>query len=186
MQLVGIFPENFKKLLMVQIKASSAKSTSLCKVRRKESPIHLDMTPMVDLAFLLLTFFMLATVFSKPRVMSLDLPEQSIDPILLRPINARNALNFVLGNHSQVYWYVGEDFSRAALTDYSLTGIRKILLANRRNPQLWVFIKPDDASNYQNMVDALDEMTISDIQHYSFDDLSSADRKLVEGKVGPG
>ena len=165
---------------MVQINAPPTQSGNHGKVRRKKTVVHLDMTPMVDLAFLLLTFFMLTTVFSKPRVMSLDLPEQPTKPVAPRPINAKNALSFVLGNNNRVYWYAGEDVAQAGLTDYSPAGIRKILLANRGNPQLWVFIKPDDASNYQNVVNALDEMVIAAVERYSFAAPSPADRRLVK------
>ncbi|MFM7079991.1 MAG: ExbD/TolR family protein, partial [Bacteroidota bacterium] len=44
------------------------------KVKQKKSTTHIDMTPMVDLAFLLLTFFMLTTTFSKPKTMEVNMP----------------------------------------------------------------------------------------------------------------
>ncbi|MBC7921704.1 MAG: biopolymer transporter ExbD [Ferruginibacter sp.] len=168
---------------MAQINASSAESKRLGKVRRKKTFIHLDMTPMVDLAFLLLTFFMLTTVFSKPQALPLALPDQPADSVLPPVTNAKNVLTFVLGGNNRVYWYAGEDVSGAKLTDYSSAGIRRILLANRENRKLWVFIKPDDASSYQNVVTALDEMAIAAVQHHSLADLGPAERGLVKGKV---
>jgi biopolymer transport protein ExbD len=136
----------------------------------------LDMTPMVDLAFLLLTFFILATTLSKPLTMPLVMPEKSKEPGGL--INPGNLMNLVLGGKNQLFWYIGVDASKAVSTTYSPNGIRKLLLAKQNNRKLWVFIKPTDASTYQNLVDALDEMAITGIRHYSVADASVDDQAL--------
>lgn len=142
--------------------------------------LRLDMTPMVDLAFLLLTFFMLTTTFSKPLAMELQMPEQS-DPTKSEPLlNYQNVLTLVLGAHNQVFWYKGDNASLAKSTNYAANGIRKLLLTHRNNPRLWVFIKPDDRANYQNIVDALDEMAIAGIARYSIADMTSSDRTSVQ------
>jgi len=109
------------------------------KKKPKKGAIHIDMTPMVDLMCLLLTFFMLTTAFSKPKVMDIALPEkikkgEKVDP---PKIADSRTLNIILGPEDKVYWYIGkaEDPATAPplqITDFSDTGIRQILLDRNR------------------------------------------------------
>jgi len=165
---------------MAEINAQSDGSRSAGKIRSRKASTRIDMTPMVDLAFLLLTFFMLATTFNKSLVMELLMPEKADSAQTLPPIEAENVLNLVLGSNNQVFWYQGEDASQGQLTSYSTNGIRQVLLEHREKKKLWVFIKPSQASNYQNVVNVLDEMSITAIQRYSLADLTAADRALVK------
>lgn len=87
------------------------------------------MTPMVDLAFLLLTFFMLTTTFSKPKTMELNMPADPKD-IKDQP-KVNNAITFLLTENNKVYWYYGEfkpTETKLEKTDFSKDGIHKILL----------------------------------------------------------
>jgi biopolymer transport protein ExbD len=129
---------------------------------------------MVDLAFLLLTFFILTTTFHKVRVMQVDMPDKTItDP---PPISDRNILNLVLAENNKVYWWDGLDAS-AKVTNYSNDGVRKILLEKgKANPNLMVLIKPKDNSKYENVVDILDEMDISNIKRYAIVAYTSDDK----------
>src|SRR5258708_14608276 len=74
------------------------------KVRAKKSSTHIDMTPMVDLAFLLLTFFVLTSTFSKPSVMELAMPKNDKT---VKPVNVKNILTIVLDKLDTVYYYFG-------------------------------------------------------------------------------
>ncbi len=98
------------------------------KVRAKKSSTHIDMTPMVDLAFLLLTFFMLTTTFSKPKAMELVMPIK--DTTNTPPMVVKHAITFLLGDKNRVFYYYGELKPETQLeeTDYSPKGIRKVLL----------------------------------------------------------
>jgi biopolymer transport protein ExbD len=165
---------------MAEINAQSGGSRSAGKIRSRKASTRIDMTPMVDLAFLLLTFFMLATTFNQSLVMELVMPEKADSTQTLPPIEAENVLNLVLGRNNQVFWYQGEDASQGQLTSYSTNGIRQVLLEHREKKKLWVFIKPSQASNYQNVVNVLDEMSITAIQRYSLADLTAADCALVK------
>ncbi|WP_315984844.1 ExbD/TolR family protein [Hymenobacter puniceus] len=144
----------------------------------------IDMTPMVDLAFLLLTFFMLTTTFNKPNVMQLTMPVKEKNPEEQSQIKASNAFTILMGEANKVYFYDGllaDDVKpELKLSNYSADGIRKELLSRRRNPDLVVLIKPDDKSNYQNMVDILDEMNITDQKKYALVDISKADLELIK------
>jgi biopolymer transport protein ExbD len=165
---------------MSEINSNSGGTRSPGKIRSRKASTRIDMTPMVDLAFLLLTFFMLATTFNKPIVMELVMPEKDNSPGKPPLIKPEDVLNLVLGSNNQVYWYHGEDASQGKLTSYSISGIRKLLLENREKKRLWVFIKPSEASKYENVVNVLDEMSIADIHHYSLAELTAEDRALVK------
>jgi biopolymer transport protein ExbD len=165
----------------IQQQADSGKGG---KKRAKKMSTKIDMTPMVDLAFLLLTFFMLTTTFNKPNVMQLTMPVKEKNPEEQSQIKASNAFTILMGEANKVYFYDGllaDDVKpELKLTNYSADGIRKELLSRRRNPDLVVLIKPDDKSNYQNMVDILDEMNITDQKKYALVDISQADLDLIK------
>src|SRR3954470_24301232 len=72
------------------------------KVRAKKSSTHIDMTPMLDLAFLLLTFFMLTTTFSKPKTMELNMPDKEGEK---KEVN--NALTVLLTGDNKICYYPG-------------------------------------------------------------------------------
>ena len=97
------------------------------KVRAKKNSTHIDMTPMVDLAFLLLTFFMLTTTFGKPKTMEINMPvkDPNVEPSLVN-----NALTVLLSGDNKIYWYYGELKPDTKLTasDFSTQGIRKLIL----------------------------------------------------------
>jgi biopolymer transport protein ExbD len=118
------------------------------KKRAKKLPPHMDMTPMVDLMMLLITFFMLTTSMSKPKVMDITLPDKITDPNQEAPkISASRTLNIILGPENKIYWYPGgvkpEDYNNLPPlmeTDFSATGIRQLLLERNRA----LFKKIDD------------------------------------------
>ena len=157
------------------------------KPRARKHGFQLDMTPMVDLAFLLLTFFMLTTTFAKPRVMQLSMPvPDKKEPSL---VASKRAMTIVLGKKHQVHYYFGlyapADPSVAVPTlhtaDFGPQGIRQALLTFRRQePKGVVLIKSDAHAVYRDMVDILDEMNITDQQKYALTDLSATDRQLLE------
>src|SRR3954470_189789 len=78
------------------------------KVRAKKSSTHIDMTPMVDLAFLLLTFFMLTTTFSKPKTMEINMPDKKdLKPEDSTKIKESQALTVLLSANNKIVWYAG-------------------------------------------------------------------------------
>lgn len=147
--------------------------------RRKSTVI--DMTPMVDLAFLLLTFFVLTTSLSDPWVLRLDMPEKLTDIDKQKPIKAENVLNLVLGAQDKIYWYIGVANGKAETTDFSGDGVRKILSEKKAKIEnLHVLIKASDQSQYKNLIDVLDEMIIGDIVRYTIVDMEKPDKEMVQ------
>lgn len=110
------------------------------KKRAKKHPAHIDMTPMVDLACLLLTFFILTSMFSKAKVMEIVLPEKK-EVKNPPPIPDERAVTIILAADDNVYYYEGKaDPTKGFLpvmvkSNYSKDGIRKMLL--RRNKALF-------------------------------------------------
>ena len=110
------------------------------KKRAKKILPHMDMTPMVDLMMLLITFFMLTTSLSKSKVMEIVLPEKLKDPNAAPPkISASRTLNLLLGPDNKIYWYPGgvnaEDYNNlppVQQTDFSAEGVRALLLERNR------------------------------------------------------
>jgi biopolymer transport protein ExbD len=151
------------------------------KVRAKKSSTRIDMTPMVDLAFLLLTFFMLTTTLSKPQTMEITMPEKPKPEDKLPEVNEKKVVTLILGANDKIYWYHGITDPKVELTDFSPNGIRKVLMKeNAEIPGMIILIKPSEESRYKNMVDILDEMNITNMQRYALVPITSTDKELVK------
>jgi biopolymer transport protein ExbD len=158
---------------MAQLDTSSSGGDG--KKRSKKMSTRVDLTPMVDLAFLLITFFMLTTTMSKPQTMEINMPVKP-GPNDPKPpeVEASRVLTLILGKDNQIWYYEGLDAPELKNTD--IKGIRQVILDKKAKveamPQFGkdktvVIIKPTDESIYKNMVDILDEMAINDIKIYA-------------------
>ncbi|QZK89457.1 biopolymer transporter ExbD [Flavobacterium sp. CHNK8] len=165
------------------------------KVRSKKSNSKVDLTAMVDLAFLLITFFMLTTTLSKPQSMPLGLPDKDEDPTKNKDIKVdeKRTLTVLLGDNNKIVYYMGLlDTPIAGPKDiaYGKEGIRAELLKRKKSvveytgdkdKGLIVIIKPGVKSNYRNLVDILDEMAIVGVPTNAIvNDFSPEELKLLE------
>jgi biopolymer transport protein ExbD len=158
------------------------------KVRSKKASTRIDMTPMVDLGFLLITFFILATTLSKPSSMTLNVPDKT-QKEETEPIKASNVMTVFLGDNNKAYYI----FGKAANEDPKLETVgygyefRKAIQDNARKvpaDKFVVVIKPTKVSNYKNMVDVLDEMAITKTKRYALvDQLTPDEEKLLKDKA---
>ena len=150
----------------------------------KKVSTKIDMTPMVDLAFLLITFFMLTTTFSKPKTMELNMPDKNKqDENDKQKVEETRTTTILLGKKDKIYYYTGIQDPKVEVTDYSATGIRKVLMQKiRERPKgkdpIFIIKAMEDA-RYKNMVDILDEMTITDSKIYALVDITPGDVELV-------
>ena len=164
---------------MAEVSQDSGKKDG--KVRSKKTSTRIDMTPMVDLAFLLLTFFVMTTTLNKPQTMEITMPEKPKEQDKPPVVNETRVLTLVLGGNNKVYWYLGITDPKVELSDFSNDGIRKVLLKkNAQIKEMVVLIKPSDESKYKNMVDILDEMNIGNIARYALVDITSIDKELIK------
>jgi biopolymer transport protein ExbD len=110
------------------------------KKRAKKSSTKIDMTPMVDLAFLLLTFFVLTSTFSKPKTMEINFPAPIDDKTKQMKVN--NALTFIMTKDDAIFYYAGEFYAEGnekgmpptqlTKTDFSSEGLHKLLLEKNK------------------------------------------------------
>jgi biopolymer transport protein ExbD len=150
------------------------------KGRSKKASTKVDMTPMVDLAFLLITFFMLTTTFGKPQAMQVNMPDKT-DNNDIAPVPASKAFTIILAEGDKVFYYSGYNASEAEETDYSSNGIRKVVMDKIESiNDLIIVIKPSAKSRYKNLVDILDEMDITGAKRYAIVDISPEDLALIK------
>jgi len=167
------------------------------KVRSKKQNSKVDLTAMVDLAFLLITFFMLTTTLSKPQSMSLGLPDKDDDPNKNKDIKVdeRRTMTIMMGENNKLVYYMGLlDNPIAGPKDiaYGKDGIRKELLSRKKSvleytgdkeKGIIVIIKPGKKSKYKNVVDILDEMAITGVGTYAIvNDFVPKETELLEAK----
>jgi len=163
--------------IMAELNSTPEKAGGKRALRRM--PVRVDLTAMVDLAFLLITFFMLTTVLNKPKAMQLNMPADGppgADP-------ETRTMTICLGNHNQAIWYLG-------LPDKPLIGPRQTGYGKEMNKaivetqnqifkssgkSMIVIIKPADHSNYGNLVETLDDMKITQVPSYAIAKISPKD-----------
>ncbi|MBP7533908.1 MAG: biopolymer transporter ExbD [Chitinophagales bacterium] len=163
------------------------------KKRSKKMSTRVDLTAMVDLGFLLITFFMLTTTFNKPQAMEVNMPEKDdVKDVDRTKIKESEALSIVLVENDVVYFYVGLENPMVDSTNFSKEGIRKIILGRQQEVEqtsgnkdnLTVLIKAKNKAKYKNMVDILDEMAITGVKRYAILDFVKADSMIIYNTVG--
>ena len=133
--------------------------------KAKRLSTRVDMTPMVDLGFLLITFFIFTSTMSSPSSMDLFMPKDTKKDEELNKAKESGALTILLSKNNNVYYYEGqlkEDASNFKSTNFK--GIREVIINKKRTTSaedLVIVIKPNAEATYKNTVDILDEMTIT-------------------------
>lgn len=149
--------------------------------KAKKMSTRVDMTPMVDLGFLLITFFIFTTTVAQPTAMKLFLPKDVDKPEEQNKVKESGAFTIMLGKADQIYYYEGLDPTKIQATTFK--GIREqILMKKKTTPvdDLVMIIKPTADATYKNTVDILDEMTIAEIKRYAMVDISPQEYELVK------
>ncbi len=183
---------------MAELNTGGGDSKKGGKVRSKKMNSKVDLTAMVDLAFLLITFFMLTTSLSKPQSMDLALPDKEDDPTKNKDVKVdeNRTMTVLLGDNNKMMYYMGIMNTPMApkKIEYGKDGIRKELLKEKqevlkytgnKDKGLIVIIKPGKKSTYRNLVDALDEMAIVDVPTYAIVDITPQEADLLDGKATP-
>jgi len=165
----------------------------------KKQIIRIDMTPMVDLGFLLITFFVFTTTLSTPKAIDLFIPKD--DTTHPQPLPNSLALSLLLEDNDKIYYYNG-DFKEAANTNkifetnYSTyEGIGKIIRQKQKEINasgkftdgrkgLMLLIKPTSKSSYKNVIDALDEAVMNDVKKYAIVEPANEEISYISSKKG--
>ena len=163
---------------MAELNQDSGKQGKGGKVRAKKNGGKVDLTAMVDLAFLLITFFMLTTSLNKPQAMDVAMPDKNVETDRKDEvdIDERRSVTLELGSDNKMVWYQGvvtNPLQGPTVVDYGKDGLRAVLLQVKAQvPQqtggkdVIVVIRPSEKSVTRNIIDALDEMKIADIKRY--------------------
>jgi biopolymer transport protein ExbD len=169
---------------MAELNYSSGKTGGKHLVKRMHARV--DLTAMVDLAFLLITFFMLTTTLTKPRAMPLVMPVGNTEGA----VSDKRTMTLCLGKNDQVLWYLGQADKPLIAPKLAKgeMGIRTAIIETSKQvfaatgKSLIVLIKPAEHSVYSNLVDALDEVDITKIQTYAIVNISKTDIDLLKQK----
>jgi biopolymer transport protein ExbD len=145
--------------------------------------VRVDMTPMVDVAFLLLTFFMLTTTMAKPQTMEINLPPGDANV----EVAESNLLTLRVVPSDKdtisIYYNIGVD--KPVKIDgnrtTSIHALGKLLHDNNKaNPKLITLLKIDKKAKYVDMVNIMDEFGLADIQRFSLAPMGDVDKKILE------
>ena len=158
------------------------------KVVFKKNSTRVNLTPMVDLGFLLITFFVFTTTLATPTVMNINMP---FDKTTLNdPICESCVLTILLAKDNVVQYYEGMPKANAVMqeTSFGNDGIRKIILQKRKAVQkvtgttddFVMIIKPTDASSFQNFIDIVDEVAINNVKHYYITEVDETDKAIAK------
>jgi biopolymer transport protein ExbD len=169
-------PQTFKKKIGAQ--------------RVKKANLKIDMTPMVDLGFLLVAFFVFTTQILQPSVTNLYMPHDGIPT----KIADSKSLTFLLSNDNSVYYYYGnmEDAIKSKQV-YQTTydeykGMGNIIRLKQNGleqrkidpKELMVLIKPKKETSYKNVMCAIDEMLINGVTRYALQDISNEEEDFLK------
>jgi len=176
--------------------------------KAKKLSTRVDMTPMVDLGFLLITFFIFTTTMSSPKALNLNMPKDTKNEEELNKAKESGALTIMLGKNNGVYYYEGQlapDGSNFKTANFAT--IRDEIINKKKDvikthvhdsncPKIWaenkgdknscldrdfvVVIKPGEDATYRNTVDILDEMTINNVKRYAMIDITPQELEVVK------
>ena len=180
--------------------------------KAKRLSTRVDMTPMVDLGFLLITFFIFTTTMSSPKALNLNMPKDTKNEEELNKAKESGALTIMLGKNNGVYYYEGQllpDGSNFKTATFA--SIREEIINKKKDvikthvhddkcPKIWaenkgdknscldrdfvVVIKPDEDATYRNTVDMLDEMTINGVKRYAMVDITPQELEVIKATEG--
>ena len=153
--------------------------------KAKKASTRVDLTPMVDLGFLLITFFVFTTTMSQPTAMNMNEPKD--DPDNQLKVKNSGAMTLLLGKNDQVYYYYGELSPTEASSQFKSSNfkdIRKLILDKKNSTpigDLMYIIKSDKEATFKNAIDILDEMAINAVPpgHYAEVDMSETQSQLI-------
>jgi biopolymer transport protein ExbD len=148
--------------------------------KSKKTVIRMDMTPLVDLGFLLVTFFILTSAYTKPQAMKLQMPQKQANQATMH-LFASGAITVFLGKDNRILYRKGLSHK---LQESSFDSIGTLLAEQKRQhpDKYFVVIKATRQAKYKNLVDVLDELTVRNILKFSIDDLNAQEKAMLRSK----
>jgi biopolymer transport protein ExbD len=147
----------------------------------KKLSTRVDLTPMCDLGFLLITFFIFTTTMSQPTAMQMFLPKDVKNPEEQNKVKNSAVITLMLGKDDMIYYYEGDDPTKMQQTTFKK--VRDIIIDKKRRTDakdFMVVLKPTQDATYKNTVNILDEMTIDEVKRYAMVDVSPTEYDLIK------
>ncbi len=157
----------------VEVKQSKGKEKH-SKKKTKRVSVKIDMTPMVDVAFLLLTFFVLTSTLNKPQTMEINLPPDSKTTV---EVGESSLLTLRVSKDFKIYWNIGNEKPQTINFKELRRFLEERLIAN---PKLVTLLKIDKKAKYINMVDIMDELNMANVTRFSLSPMEDGDLKIIE------
>lgn len=156
--------------------------------KTKRHAVKVDMTPMVDLGFLLITFFIFTTTLAEPTVTKLSMPKQSNDSV---EVNLHTLLT-ILVDKQNVFVYEGAwgdatAANQVTKSSYDVkSGVGNIIRQKQKQldqvnkkDDLMIAIKPVSSASYQDVMNALDEMYLNDVKRYGIMQITEPEKSFL-------
>lgn len=162
--------------------------------RRKTAAPRIDLTPMVDLGFLLITFFMFTTTLAQEKSLEMNMPSTAFSPVPT-VIPAESTLTLIPTKDHRVAYYRGAYDNAGQLQHCAVSKVTDIVLAMKREVRdfpttlsaeahkLHVLIKPMDDCSYEDVVHMLDAMLIVNVDYYAIVDMTKEETEVVSMEV---
>jgi biopolymer transport protein ExbD len=164
----------------VDVGAPQAKGRKGGKKRKakKRVGVRIDMTPMVDVVMLLITFFMLTTVFNTPQTMEINLPPDNEGQV---EVSEKNLLTLRVLADGTIYWNMGMEPPQVI----EFKGLRALLVENlRNNSKLITLVKVEREGTFEMMVNIMDELNRAEITRFSLAPFKEIDKKFIQRLIG--
>jgi len=160
---------------MAAVETGQPRAHGKQKKKKRRVGVRIDMTPMVDVVLLLLTFFMLTTAFMKPQAMEINLPPDSKQTV---EVAESSLLTLRVSPDFTIYWNVGSD---PKLQKIKFADLRAFLIEkNKENPKLITLLKIDREATFKDMVDIMDTIVnTAKVERFSITPMTDADKKLM-------
>ena len=167
---------------------SGLRSAKKGRRHSKRIGFHLDMTPMVDVAFLLLTFFMLTTTFSKSNTMEINIPPEKTEV----KVAEKNVLTLRIADDTMAYCSLGDE-APTKVPLYDAGDTRQLALSSQlrqllrqqtgANAKMVIVVKISDKAKYHHLVDIIDELNLMKIDRFSLDDYTEQDALEIQRAI---
>ncbi|MDQ0636492.1 biopolymer transport protein ExbD [Pedobacter sp. W3I1] len=170
---------------------NESQSGKAVKGRTKKTAPRVDLTAMVDLMFLLTTFFMLTTSLGTLNAADIAKPDKT-DVNVVENYPESRTMTILLGKNNKAVCYMGT-IEKANMKVIPVANIQKEIMANEKlvaethqhNPTKYmiVIIKPAKTAKFQDLIDVIDEMRIANIKSYAIDDDHITEKEVAFMKM---
>jgi len=144
---------------------------------KKRVSVRIDMTPMVDVVMLLITFFMLTAYFSKPQTMEINIPpgDSKVE------VAETSLLTLRVAADGMIFWNMGTEWPK----QITFSDLRAVLdEKSRSNPKLITLLKVERDGSFKMMVDVMDEINLANITRFSLAPFTENDKKVIQKTLG--